>query len=203
MASRPTVSTGDSCQLAHKTNIKLPFGEKEHPADSCKQIHDSNLNDQKKSTAKSGVYWIKTSLKVSEAVQTFCDMDNGGWTLVGKVRGRVGNIYSGWLIQSQNPEQLKSPLMNSSTGYSCLDARLLAVKHASDVMLSSGDNPSGIGSKWVQWELLSGREVNTWWNHGVGQAAVQSAGTSQVTVKAWNGRTKVGKKSKYHITGRG
>ena len=191
MASDPTVSTGDRCQLTHEINIKLPFGEKEHPADSCKQIYESKLDDQKK---ESGVYWIKTSLKGSEAVQTFCDMASGGWTLVGKISGSVGNIYSKWLVQNQNPEQLKSPGMTrGKTGYSCLDARVLAVEHASEVMLSSADNSEGIGSKWVLWELPSGREINTWWKHGVGQTRVQAAGTSKVTVKAWNGATKVGK----------
>lgn len=200
VASKPTVSSGDRCQLAHEINVKLPFGEKEHPADSCKQIHDSNLIDQKKSSAKSGVYWIKTSLKGKAAIETFCDMDNGGWTLVGKVSGRVGNIHSKWLIQNQNPEQLKSPAMEAGkTAYSCLDARPLAVKHASEVMLSSGDNPKGIGKKWVRWELPSGREVNTWWNHKVGQSTVQTADTNQVTVKAWNGKTKVGENNIFCI----
>ena len=60
------------------------------------------------------------------------------------------------------------------TGYSCLDARLLAVEHASKVMLSRADSHEGIGNKWVQWELPCGREYNTWWNHGVGQADVQA-----------------------------
>ena len=189
MASKPTVSTGDRCLLTH-----LRLGYKDQPADSCKQIYDSNLDDQKKSSSKSGVYWIKTSLKGREAVQTFCDMANGGWTLVGKVSGQVGNIHTKWLIQNQNPEQLKSPAMTrGKTGYSCLDARVLAVEHASEVMLSSADNSDGIGSKWVLWELPSGREISTWWKHAVGQTRVQAAGTSKVTVKAWNGATKVGK----------
>ena len=187
--SKPTVFIGDTCQLAHEINIELPFGEKDHPADSCKQILDS------KPSSSSDVYWIKTSPVGNHGIQTFCDMKNGGWTLVGKVSGRVGNIYSKWLVENVNTEQLKAPNMDSGkTGYSCLDARLLAVQHASEVMLSSGDNSGGIGSKWVQWELPSGREYNTWWNHGVGQSKVQAAGTSQVTVKAWNGNTKVREK---------
>ena len=192
--SKPIVSAGDRCQLVHKINIEqaLPLGQKEHPANSCKQIHDSKLNDQNKSSAKSGVYWIKTSLEDNEATETFCDMENGGWTLVGKISGRVGNIYSKWLVENVLTEQLKVPNMDpGETGYSCLDARLLAVEHASEVMLSSADNPEGIGNKWVQWELPSGREYNSWWDHGVGQADVQAAGTSQVTVKAWNGGSKV------------
>ncbi|KAL9989404.1 hypothetical protein ACROYT_G003951 [Oculina patagonica] len=66
-------------------------------------------------------------------------------------------------------------------------------------MLSSGDNAGGIGRKWVQWELPSGRNYNTWWNHGIGQSTVQAASTSQVTVKAWNGNTKVCYQNKYGI----
>ena len=183
------MSTGDRCLLTH-----LRLGYKDQPADSCKQIYDSNLDHQKKSSAKSGVYWIKTSLKGSEAVQTFCDMASGGWTLVGKVSGQVGNIHTKWLIQNQNSEQLKSPIMNrGKTGYSCLDARVLAVKHASKVMLSSADIPGGVGSKWVLWKLPPGRKINTWWNHRVGQARVRAAGMRKVTVKAWNGGTKVEK----------
>ena len=195
--------TGDRCQLAQKISIKLPLGEKEHPADSCKQIHDSNLNDQKKTTAKSGVYWIKTSLNSNEAVQTFCDMGSGGWTLVGKVSGTVGNIFTKWLIQNHNPDQLKTPLASGKTEYSCLDARVLAVKYASTVMLSSGDNAEGIGSKWVQWGLPPGREVKSWWNHGMGQSAVQSSGTTQVAVKAWNGNSKVRKSENIKEGGKG
>jgi len=99
----------------------------------------------------------------------------------------------GRLVRNYNTDLLKSPAIRS--GYSCIDARPLAVKHASEVMLSSGDNPGGIGCKWVRWELPSGSEINSWWNHGVGQAKVQAAVTTQVTVKAWNGNTKVGKTS--------
>ncbi|KAL9989405.1 hypothetical protein ACROYT_G003952 [Oculina patagonica] len=195
---KPTVSVEDRCQVNCQRG--LPFGTKEHPADSCKQIHDSNLSNQKTSSAKNGVYWIKSSLKCSDGIQTFCDMKNGGWTLVGKINGHVGNIYSKWLVKNVNTGDLKTPKIDSGkTGYSSLDARLLAVKHASEVMLSSGDNAGGIGSKWVQWQLPSGREYNTWWNHGVGQSTVQAAGTSQVTVKAWNGNTKDCFQNRYGI----
>ena len=197
----PTVSIDDRCQLNCQTGA--PIGTKEHPANSCKQIHDSKLSDQNKSSAKNGVYWIKTSLKWSDSIQSFCDMKNGGWTLVGKIYGPVGNVYSKWLVKNVNTQDLKVPKIDSGhTGYSCFDARLLAVKHASQVMLSCGDNPGGIGSKWVQWELPSGREYSTWWNHGIGQAKVQAAGTSQVTVKTWNGNSKVRKKENKYFRSR-
>lgn len=122
-------------------------------------------------------------------------MENGGWTLVGKIYGRVGNVYGKWLVQNVNIQDLKVPKIDlGKTGYSCFDARLLAVNHASQVMLSCGDSVGGIGSKWIQWELPSGREYSTWWNHGVGRAKVEAAGTVQVTVKAWNGNSKVREK---------
>ena len=76
------------------------------------------------------MYWIKTSLKNNEAVETLCDMGSGGWTLVGKVSGTVGNIFTKWLIQNHNPEQLETPLAAGKTKYSCLDARVLCVKYA-------------------------------------------------------------------------
>lgn len=193
--SDPKVSPGDICHLAHYKHLSL--GEKGRPADSCKQIHDGNLNGKSKSSANNGVYWIKTSPMSKKSSPTFCDMDKGGWTLVGKVSGRVGNIYTSWLVRNVNVNLLKSPNMNSGTEYACLDARLLAVRHASEVMFSSSGNPSGVGSRWVRWEMPPGREYGTWWSHAVGQAKVKAAGTSRVTVKAWNGQTKVrGKQSK-------
>lgn len=131
-------------------------------------------------------------------------MGSGGWTLVGKVGGTVGNISTKWLIQNHNPEQLKTPLLASGkTEYSCLDARVLSVKYVSTVMLSSGDNAEGIGSKWVQWDLPPSREVKTWWNHGMGPSAVQSSGTTPVTVKAWNGNSKVRKNENIKHGGKG
>ena len=187
--SKPSVSPGDICHLAHHKHLIV--GEEGRPADSCKQIHDANIIGKTTSSAKNGVYWIKTSLTSKKGSPTFCDMKNGGWTLVGKITGRVGNIYNTWLVQNVNINLLKSSSMNSGTEYASLDARLLAVRHSSAIMFSSSDNPSGVGNKWVRWEMPSDREYGTWWNHGVGPEKVKAAGTSQVTVKAWNGQTKV------------
>ena len=63
------------------------LGKKKLPADSCKQIHDASLASNKP-RAKNGVYWIKTDLQGSSSVQTYCDMKNSGWTLVGKISGQ-------------------------------------------------------------------------------------------------------------------
>ena len=89
------------------------LGEKKLPADSCKQIHDASLANNKP-RAKNGVYWIKTDLQGSSAVQTYCDMKNGGWTLVGKISGRVGNIYNTWLVSNHNTAALKTPKIKNT-----------------------------------------------------------------------------------------
>jgi len=107
----PTVSVDDGCHLNCQTGP--PIGTKEHPANSCKQIHDSKLSDQTKSFAKNGVYWIKASSKLSDSIQSFCDMKNGGWTLVGKIYGRVGNVYSKRLVKNVNTQDLKVPKIDS------------------------------------------------------------------------------------------
>jgi len=109
------------------------------------------------------------------------------------------NIFTKWLIQNHNPEQLKTPLLASrKTEYSCLDARVLSVKYASTVMLSSGDNAERIGSRFT-----SKQRGEDWWNHGMGPSAVQSSGTTQVTVKAWNGNSKVRKNENIKHGGKG
>ena len=75
-----------------------------NPATSCKQIHDISIRNGK---LENGVYWIKTS--APHSVQTFCDLTNGGWTLIGKVGGFVDNMYKFWLIKDYNVDALKSP----------------------------------------------------------------------------------------------
>jgi len=36
-------------------------------------------------------------------------MKNGGWTLVGKISGKVGNIYKTWLVFYHNTAALRMP----------------------------------------------------------------------------------------------
>ena len=188
--SNPTVSPGDTCYLAHYND--LTDGDKERPGDSCRQIHDANRHRRQKSSAKNGVYWLRTGINGEESTSTFCDMENGGWTLIGKISGSAGIIYQRWLVENVNTELLKSPNVNSRDKlFACLDARRLAVRYSSEIMLSSSENPLGIGAKWIQWNLPMGREYSTWWNYGVGQARVKAADTHHVTVKAWNGKTQV------------
>ena len=188
--TKPRVITGNICRLPlHKYPT---LGEKMRPADSCKQIYDANLTGKSKSSAVNGVYWIKTAKAGTKSSPTFCDMDKGGWTLVGKISGQVGNIFNSWLVRNVNSNLLKSPGMNSgSIEYACLDARHLAVCHSSEVMFSSSENHSGVGNRWIRWKMPLDRNYGTWWNHGVGQAKVAAATANQVTVTASNGKSQV------------
>ncbi|XP_028392656.1 uncharacterized protein LOC114517196 [Dendronephthya gigantea] len=170
------------------------IGTEMNPATSCKQIHDVSLLDGKH-RLKNGVYWIKTS--ADRSAPTYCDINNGGWTLIGKVGGFVDGLYKYWLIKDYNLHALKSPALPSQV--SCIDARYLATYHASTVMFSSGDNQTTIGSKWVQWSLPEGRESDSLWTHSVGYETVKKAKMYHVTVNAWNGNTKVCYQNKYAI----
>ena len=166
------------------------LGEKKLPVDSCKQIHDASLANNKPRDQK-GVYWIKTDLQGSSAVQTYCDMKNGGWTLVGKISGRAGNIYNTWLVSNHNTAALKTSKITKHKQLACIDARSLAVEEASMVLLSSGERVDGLGSKWVMWRLPGDKEKASFWKRSVGFSAVKAAVNTPVMVYAWNGEKKV------------
>ena len=166
------------------------LGEKKLPADSCKQIHGASLANNKP-RAKNGIYWIKTDLQGSSSVQTYCDMENGGWTLVGKISGNVGNIYKAWLVSNYNTGALKTPKIAKKKQFACIDARSLAVEQASTILLSSGERMDGLGSKWVMWRMPGDREKDLLWNHSVGPSAVSASVQTPVMVYAWNGNKKV------------
>ena len=188
VATAPNVTLG-KLKAVFPTKSAL-LGQKELPADSCKQIHDASLANNKP-RAKNGVYWIKTDLQGSAAVQTYCDMENGGWTLVGKISGRVGNIYNKWLVSNHNTAELKVSNNTKRNQYACFDARSLAVEQASTVLLSSGDKMNGLGSRWVMWRLPVDREKASFWDHSVGLSSVKAAVQTPVMVYAWNGQKKV------------
>ncbi|KAK2566667.1 hypothetical protein P5673_009330 [Acropora cervicornis] len=187
VASAPNVTLGKLQAFFPLKGALL--GQKELPADSCKQIHDASLVNNKP-RAKNGVYWIKTDLQGSAAVQTYCDMENGGWTLVGKISGRVGNIYNKWLVSNHNTAELKASNITKRNEFACLDARSLAVEEASTVLLSSGDKMNGLGSKWVMWRLPGDREKASFWDHSVGSSSVKASVKTPVVVYAWNGQKK-------------
>ena len=194
VATAPSVTLG---KLKAFFPIKSALlGQKKLPADSCKQIHDASLVNNKP-RAKNGVYWIKIDLQGSTAVQTYCDMANGRWTLVGKISGRVGNIYNKWLVSNYNTAELKAPNITKRNQFACLDARSLAVEEASTVLLSSGDKMNGLGSKWVMWRLPGDREKASFWDHSVGSSTVKAAVQTPVMVYTWNGQRKVGRQTSF------
>ncbi|KAJ7377123.1 hypothetical protein OS493_030718 [Desmophyllum pertusum] len=174
------------------------LGEKKLPADSCKQIHDASLVNSKP-RAKNGIYWIKTDLQGSSSVQTYCDMTNGGWTLAGKISGKVGNIYKAWLVSNYNTAALKTPKITKQKEFACIDARSLAVEEASMILLSSAERTDGLGSKWVMWRLPGDRGKDSLWNHSVGLSAVKAAVQTPVMVYAWNGNKKICYQNKFGI----
>ena len=188
VSTPPNITLG-SFQSFLPKKIAL-LGEKKLPADSCKQIHDASLASNKP-RAKNGVYWIKTDLQGSSSVQTYCDMKNGGWTLVGKISGNVGNIYDKWLVSKHNTASLKSPKITGQKQFACFDARSLAVDESSTVLLSSGERMDGLGSKWVMWRLPGSREKDSFWRYSVGPSTVKAAVQTPVMVYAWNGNKKV------------
>ena len=188
VANPPNITLGEF-QLSYLSQSSL-LGEKKLPADSCKQIHDASLVNNKP-RAKNGIYWIKTDLQGRSSVQTYCDMANGGWTLVGKISGNVGNIYKTWLVSNYNTAALKTPKIKKQKEYGCIDARKLAVEEASSILLSSGERMDGLGNKWVMWRLPGDREKVSFWNHSVGKSTVQAAVKTPVMVYAWNGDKKV------------
>ncbi|XP_015767572.1 PREDICTED: uncharacterized protein LOC107346304 [Acropora digitifera] len=196
VATAPNVTLG---KLQAFFPIKSALlGHQKLPADSCKQIHDASLVNNKP-RAKNGVYWIKTDLQGSAAVQTYCDMENGGWTLVGKISGRVGNIYNKWLVSNHNIAELKASNLTKRNQFACLDARSLAVEEASTVLLSSGDKMNGLGGKWVMWRLPGDREKASFWDHSVGSSSVKAAVQTPVMVYAWNGQKKNCYQNKFGI----
>lgn len=173
----PTLSLGRECTVDENHFLGLGASEK-NPATSWKQIHDVSLH-QGKHRLNNSVYWITTSPGWS--APTYCDLRNGGWTLVGKISGYVGNIYETWLIRNQNVKYFTSPSLSEANKMGCIDARYLATNHASTVMIASGD-VNGIGTKWVRWTLSAGRIADTLWTHSVSRTIVSQAKMEQVSV---------------------
>lgn len=184
---RPTLSLGSECTVDVSRFHGLGASEK-NPATSCKQIHDVSLH-QGKHRLSNGVYWI--SISPGRSAPTYCDLNNGGWTLVGKISGQVGNIYKTWLISNQNVKYLSTPSLSEANRMGCIDARYLATNHASTVMIASGDNLNGIGTKWMRWRLPAERDADTLWTHSVSRTNVSRAKTEQVSVISNKGNEKV------------
>lgn len=188
----PKLSLGQNCK---ENGVHALGMSKNNAAVSCKALrhtllHYGHGHGYDQDSLQSGVYWIKTGAD-GQPVQTYCDLKNGGWTLIGKINGKVGNIFDTWLIKNHNTKSLTNPGLPSSQIISCIDARHLATFNASTIRFSSGDNPKGIGSKWVEWLLPDKRKVTSLWTHKVGYTKVAKAKMDPVVITTWNGGKKV------------
>lgn len=102
------------------------------------------------------------------------------WTLVAETSlGSTTdtNLHSSFLLTG---EIAAANLADSAVAHGALasvDARKHAVELAHQVMLS---DPSRLQT--VEWLMHAGRTVETWWNHGAGQATIAAATSSAVTV---------------------
>ena len=52
------------------------------------------------------------------------------------------------------------------------------------IRLSSGESATGMGRAWVEWNLPSDRDVDTFWRISVGFNAINSAAVQEVEVKS-------------------
>ena len=80
----------------------------------------------------SGVYWICASPNCTDVRGVFCDMRNGGWTLIGQLGGVTYSIYDKWLVTNVNTRLLRRPTIEHGT-HGCIDAVDLAVNYAHEV----------------------------------------------------------------------
>lgn len=118
-------------------------------------------------------------------------MKNGGWIFVGKISGRVGNIYYKWLVFNYNIAEFKILKILKRNQFVCFDARSLVVEEVLTVMLFSGELTDGLGSKWVMWRLFGDREKVSFWDYFVGLLVVKVVVQKLVMVIVWNGNKKV------------
>jgi hypothetical protein len=116
-----SIYIGLECRVDLKTFHGLGTS-KQNPAKSCKQIHDISLKDGK---LENGVYWIKTS--ADRSLPTYCDLLNGGWTLVGKVSGFVDKLHKFWLIDDYNVDVLDRPTLPR---YACISHICISHMHS-------------------------------------------------------------------------
>jgi hypothetical protein len=113
---------------------------------------------------------------------TFCDMtvDEGGWTLVGKVDGRH-MMADRWLVQPVDVPALSSPQIGNDQ-FACANAVHLAVHAATEIRFTNSSR-----AEWVKWSLPEGRTKETWWRHAAGAAAIGAADAKPVVVRTNNG----------------
>ncbi|XP_066304240.1 uncharacterized protein [Branchiostoma lanceolatum] len=125
-------------------------------------------------------------------------MTHGGWTMVGKIGGNVGDIHDNWLVANHNTRDLQYPRVIADDTYASMDARMLAVEHANEILMSNGDSDHGFGSRWVKWQLPEWRTVGSLWDHSA-QSSVSAEKLTPVVVTSWDGEKSVCYQNKYGV----
>ncbi|XP_028403779.1 uncharacterized protein LOC114526389 [Dendronephthya gigantea] len=78
------------------------YGSKENPGRSCEDILMKRCRDD----ISDGVYWITVGTNIDQPFPVYCDMENGGWTLVFKtIAGEsevIGNIWKDSLTYEES-----------------------------------------------------------------------------------------------------
>lgn len=140
----------------------------EEPA-SCKAWYESGHTSN-------GVYTISVVDEHGETAQVdvYCDMDNGGWTLVGQMNG-FQEVKDTWLRSYHDEAALQTPDIPGT--WASIPAVDLAVNHATRVRLSNSDI-----SSYVWWTMDEHRTLATWWNRAAGWADVFASTQSKVVV---------------------
>ncbi|CAH3116410.1 unnamed protein product [Porites lobata] len=87
-----------------KWSLYRDYGDESHPGSSCKDIKDRKGED-----SANGIYWIKLKGE-DEAFQVYCDMDNGGWTMVFKAVTREENGYKLYTSAETSTEDVEDAL---------------------------------------------------------------------------------------------
>lgn len=91
---------------------------------------------------------------------------------MGKISGKVGNIYKIWFVFNYNIVVLKILKIIKYKDFGCMDVCSLVVEVVFMILLFSGERMDGLGSKWVMWRLLGNREKEKFWNYVIGKFVV-------------------------------
>lgn len=153
----------------------------------------ASANDLKgRGATTSGPYLIRTAdggnnhrTLQTGAVKTWCELDRidgGGWTLIGKSGGGLWHDPDRWLKDTVNPDSMLNLYPMPTNQYACIDARLVAGGHASEIMISNHSL-----TRWVKVEIHTDATPETIFNHGVQQAAIAASNHQSKTSVAWNG----------------
>lgn len=153
---------------------------------SCKDVLDAGESTD-------GAYCIQT---YKGPRKLYCDLSGGGWTKVAQVDHTKDLLMAHWwLISDVNTHLLTaSTIVDGSMG--CVDARDMAVNHATTVKLTNSDR-----SKSLAWDMNANRAVSTYWTHSVGYSTVwaERGESTSVTVTDQDGTTGTCYTNKYGL----